>query len=42
GDNYGIAVLKGENKDLLKKINKGLANLKENGEYDKIVDTYLK
>jgi polar amino acid transport system substrate-binding protein len=42
GDNYGIAVLKGENKDLLKKINKGLANLKENGEYDNIVDTYLK
>jgi len=26
----------------MKKINKGLANLKENGEYDKIVDTYLK
>ncbi|MCY1690842.1 transporter substrate-binding domain-containing protein [Exiguobacterium sp. SL14] len=42
GDNYGIAVLKGENEDLMKKINKGLANLKENGEYDKIVDTYLK
>lgn len=42
GDNYGIAVLKGENEELLKKINKGLANLKESGEYDKIVDTYLK
>ncbi|WP_214851436.1 transporter substrate-binding domain-containing protein [Exiguobacterium sp. s193] len=42
GDNYGIAVLKGENDDLMKKINKGLANLKESGEYDKIVDRYLK
>jgi glutamine transport system substrate-binding protein len=33
GDQYGIAVLKGENQDLLKKINKGLAELKENGKY---------
>lgn len=42
GDNYGIAVLKGENKDLMKKINTGLANLKDSGEYDEIVDRYLK
>ena len=37
---YGFAVLKGENKELLKKFNKGLANLKKNGEYDKIVAKY--
>ena len=30
-----IAV-KTDNKDLLKKINKGLKNLKENGTYDKL------
>lgn len=41
GDQYGIAVLKGENKDLLEKINKGLEELKENGKYDEIVKTYL-
>ena len=38
--NYGFAVLKGENKELLKKFNKGLAKLKKNGEYDKIVAKY--
>lgn len=41
GDQYGIAVLKGENKDLLEKINKGLEELKENGKYDEIVKSYL-
>ncbi|KAB7707242.1 transporter substrate-binding domain-containing protein [Bacillus aerolatus] len=41
GDQYGIAVLKGENKELLDKINKGLAELKENGKYDEIIKTYL-
>jgi glutamine transport system substrate-binding protein len=41
GDQYGIAVLKGQNQDLLKKINKGLAELKKDGTYDKIVKTYL-
>lgn len=41
GDNYGIAVLKGENSDLLEKINDGLAELKESGEYDEIINTYL-
>ncbi|PLR79042.1 glutamine ABC transporter substrate-binding protein [Bacillus sp. V3-13] len=41
GDKYGIAVLKGENQDLLEKINKGLAELKENGKYDEIVNKYL-
>lgn len=41
GDNYGIAVLKGENDELLKKINDGLAALKESGKYDEIISTYL-
>ncbi|WP_047986559.1 transporter substrate-binding domain-containing protein [Ornithinibacillus californiensis] len=41
GDNYGISVLKGKNDELLKKINDGLANLKENGKYDEIVSKYL-
>lgn len=41
GDNYGIAVLKGENDELLKKINDGLAALKESGKYDEILNTYL-
>lgn len=34
-ESYGFAVQKG-NKELQKKINDGLANLKENGKYDKI------
>lgn len=41
GDHYGIAVLKGENDELLKKINDGLASLKESGKYDEILSTYL-
>ncbi|KQU23193.1 MULTISPECIES: transporter substrate-binding domain-containing protein [Peribacillus] len=41
GDQYGIAVLKGQNQDLLKKINDGLANLKKDGTYDEILKTYL-
>ncbi|MBT2737013.1 transporter substrate-binding domain-containing protein [Bacillus sp. ISL-7] len=41
GDQYGIAVLKGQNADLLKKINNGLAKLKKDGTYDKIIKTYL-
>lgn len=41
GDQYGIAVLKGENEDVLEKINAGLAALKEDGTYDEIVNTYL-
>ncbi|MFD0050738.1 transporter substrate-binding domain-containing protein [Actinomycetes bacterium NPDC127524] len=41
GDKYGIAVLKGENGDLLKKVNKGLAELKKNGKYDEIIKKYL-
>jgi polar amino acid transport system substrate-binding protein len=41
GDQYGIALLKGQNADLLKKIDAGLAELKKDGTYDKIIKTYL-
>ncbi|AQQ54954.1 transporter substrate-binding domain-containing protein [Planococcus lenghuensis] len=41
GDQYGIAVLKGENQELLEQINAGLAELRESGEYDEILNTYL-
>lgn len=41
GDHYGISVLKGQNQELLEKVNKGLANLKENGTYDEILATYI-
>ncbi|MFK2825417.1 transporter substrate-binding domain-containing protein [Bacillus sp. B190/17] len=41
GDQYGIAVLKGKNPELLEKINKGLAGLKKNGKYDEIINKYL-
>lgn len=41
GDQYGIAVLKGQNKDLMEKINKGLTELKKDGTYDKIIKSYL-
>ncbi|MBO6046464.1 MAG: transporter substrate-binding domain-containing protein [Erysipelotrichaceae bacterium] len=39
---YGFAVKKGENAELLAAFNKGLANLKANGKYDEIVDKYTK
>lgn len=39
---YGFAVKKGENKELLAAFNDGLKKLKENGEYDKIVSKYIK
>lgn len=39
---YGFAVKKGENKELLSKFNEGLKKIKENGEYDKIVSNYIK
>lgn len=40
-EEYAIAVKKG-NTELLEKINKALANLKESGELDKIVAKYIK
>ncbi|MBE6072485.1 MAG: transporter substrate-binding domain-containing protein [Clostridium butyricum] len=39
--NYGFAVNKGENAELLQKFNDGLKKLKENGEYDKIIGQYI-
>ena len=36
----GFAVKKGQNQELLKKFNEGLAKLKANGEYDKIIKKY--
>lgn len=41
GGEYGFAVNKGQNPELLEKFDAGLANLKESGDYDEIVDTYL-
>lgn len=41
GGEYGFAVNKGKNKELLDKFNTGLANLKANGEYKKITEKYL-
>lgn len=41
GGEYGFAVNKGKNKELLEKFNAGLANLKANGEYNKITEKYL-
>lgn len=41
GGSYGFAVSKGQNQELLQKFNAGLANLRSNGEYDKILETYL-
>ncbi|WP_422122072.1 transporter substrate-binding domain-containing protein [Planococcus sp. X10-3] len=41
GDEYGIAVLKGENADLLEKINTGLQELRDNGDYDEILNKYI-
>lgn len=41
GDQYGIAVLKGKNSDVLQKINDGLKDLRDSGEYDKILSKYL-
>jgi len=38
---YGFAVKKGGNADLLKKFNEGLKKLKDNGEYDKIINQYI-
>lgn len=39
-EQYGIAVLKGENEELLEQINAGLQELRDNGEYDEILNKY--
>jgi His/Glu/Gln/Arg/opine family amino acid ABC transporter permease subunit len=41
GGEYGFAVNKGQNPELIEKFNAGLENLQASGEYDEIVDTYL-
>ena len=41
GDFYGIATAK-KNKDLCDKLNKALAELKKDGEYQKIYDKWFK
>ena len=41
GSSYGFAVSKGENAELLKMFNDGLKNLKDNGKYQEILDTYI-
>ena len=41
GSSYGFAVLKGKNQELLAQFNQGLANLKENGTYQAILDKYI-
>ena len=38
---YGFAVQKGKNTELLKKFNDGLANIKKSGKYEEIVKQYL-
>ena len=39
-ENYGFAVQKG-NTELLEKINAGLANIKEDGTFDELVDKWF-
>ncbi|MGL6199785.1 MAG: transporter substrate-binding domain-containing protein [Lachnospiraceae bacterium] len=41
GSSYGFAVKKGENEELLQMFNDGLANLKESGKYQEILNTYI-
>lgn len=41
GSQYGFAVVKGENPELIEMFNAGLANLKESGKYDEILATYI-
>jgi len=41
GGQYGFAVAKGKNGELLAAFNDGLAKLKSSGEYQKILDKYL-
>ena len=41
GSSYGFAVLKGQNAELLKMFNDGLANIIANGKYQEILDKYI-
>ncbi|HIX67081.1 MAG TPA: transporter substrate-binding domain-containing protein [Candidatus Anaerostipes excrementavium] len=42
GSEYGFAVLKGENSELIDMFNSGLKKIKDNGKYQEIVDKYAK
>ena len=42
GAPYGFAIMNAENQELIDMFNAGLANIKGNGTYDTILDTYLK
>lgn len=42
GAPYGFAIMDEEKQELLDMFNAGLANIKENGKYDEILNTYLK
>lgn len=41
GSPYGFAIFREENQELLDMFNAGLANIKENGTYDEIIQKYL-
>jgi len=41
GSSYGFAVRRGQNQELLRMFNQGLANIKANGIYQQILDRYL-
>ncbi|WP_416517948.1 amino acid ABC transporter substrate-binding protein/permease [Bifidobacterium asteroides] len=41
GASYGAAVRKGENKEFVAAFNEGLAKMKADGSYKKLVDTYI-
>ncbi|MDR0638016.1 MAG: transporter substrate-binding domain-containing protein [Spirochaetaceae bacterium] len=42
GSSYGFAVLKGKNAELLAAFNRGLANLRANGQYQALLNKYIK
>lgn len=42
GSEYGFAVKKGENSELIEKFNSGLKKIKDNGKYQEIIDKYAK
>ena len=42
GAPYGFAIMNEKKQELLEMFNAGLANIKENGTYDEIIDKYLK
>lgn len=41
GNSYGFATMKGSNEELITMFNAGLKNLKDSGEYDEILNTYI-